>query len=390
MRQTGIPPLMKTLQLYYATNRNHLGSDDKPLGYGTQFSEDGIENLRFGYLELDVDETVIAANLAVDTGFGLGSGNKLAEALTPLITNGGTRIEAFPEAVEADKPDEAQSPANFGSLAMFDELKEAMMASNDVVIYIHGFNVSWSDAVASSLALQESLNQSDPGKPDQKVMVVLFSWPSDGKALPYVSYMSDRAEAKASGAALGRGFLKARDFLFKVRTHNARGQDIACGQDLHLLCHSMGNYALQCALERMSDYTPGGSFPRLFEHIFLCAADVDDNVLEDGQPMNDVHELAHYVTAYSNKGDVAVFISHYTKGHPERLGHNGPARPALLHNKVHSVSCTPIVKGLIEHSYYQDGWVNQDIRFSIAGLEFDDPVRRRDRDRDLPNVWSMR
>jgi hypothetical protein len=382
---------MKTLQLYYATNRNHLGDDRwKPTGYGTNFSDDGLENLRFGYLELDVDETVIATNLAVNCGFGTGSGNKLAEALTPLIENGGARIEAFEEAIVADQPDDGQPPGNFGSQAMFDELKTAMMAANDVLIYIHGFNVSWSDAVASSLALQESLNQSDPGKPDQKVMVVLFTWPSDGKALPYVSYMSDRAEAKASGAAVGRGFLKARDFLFKVRTLDARGLDIACGQDLHLLCHSMGNYVLQCALERMAENTPGTSFPRLFAHIFMCAADVDDNVLEDGQPLGSVQELAQNVSVYSNKGDVAVFISHYTKGNPERLGHNGPAHPALLHNKVHSVNCTPIVTGLIEHSYYQDGKVNQDIRLSIAAVPFDAPIRQRVRDRDLPNVWSMK
>ena len=382
---------MKTLSLYYATNRKHLGPDgSKPTGYGSEFSTHGLENLRFGYLELDVDETVISSNLAMETGFGRGSGNKLAEALTPLIVQGGARIETFPEAIVADQPDAVQPSSSFGSQAMFEELKTVMMACSDVVIYIHGFNVSWSDAVASSLALQESLNQSDPGKPDQNVMVVLFSWPSDGMALPYVSYMSDRAEAKASGAALGRGFLKARDYLATVRTQGARGKIAACGQDLHLLCHSMGNYALQCALERMADHTPGYTFPRLFDNIFLCAADVDDDALEEGEPLGDVHELARYVTIYCNKDDMAVFISHYTKAHPERLGHNGPARPALMHNKEHSVSCTAIVTGLVEHSYYQDGKVNQDIRFSIAGVEFDDPIRQRVRDRDLPNVWSMK
>jgi len=382
---------MKTLKLYYATNRNHTGPNRwKPTGYDTHFSDDGAENLRFGKLELDADETVVAKCLAADCGFGAGNGNKLAESLAPSIKNGGARINAFREALDATKPDAGQPAKNFGSQAMFQELKDAMMASSDVLIYIHGFNVSWTDAVASALALQESLNQPDPGKPEQKVLVVLFTWPSDGKALPYVSYRSDRSEAKASGGAVGRGFLKARDFLLKVRTLDARGRDIACGQELHLLCHSMGNYVLQCALERMYEYTPGNSFPRIFQHIFLCAPDVDDNVLEDGQPLASVHELAQNVTVYSNKDDVAVFISDYTKGNPERLGHNGPAHPALLHNKVHSVNCTPIVTGLIEHSYYQDGRVNQDIRLSIASVAFDSPLRQRVRDRDLPNVWSMK
>lgn len=382
---------MKTLKLYYATNRKHLGTNRwKPTGYDTRFSDDGAENLRFGKLEVDVDDKAIARHLAVDCGFGAGNGNKLAEAIAPVVKKGGARIDAFREALDATRPDAGQPANKFGSHAMFEELKQAMMASSDVLVYIHGFNVTWTDAVASALALQESLNQADPGKPDQKILVVLFTWPSDGKALPYVSYRSDRSEAKASGAAVGRAFLKTRDFLAKVRTLDARGRDIACRQEMHLLCHSMGNYVLQCALERMFEYTPGNSFPRMFEHIFLCAPDVDDNVLEEGQPLGSVHELAQNVTVYSNKEDMAMYVSDYTKGNPERLGHIGPARPALLHNKVHAVNCTPIVTGTIEHSYYQDGRVNQDIRYSIASVPFDSPLRKRIRDRDLPNVWAMK
>lgn len=193
-----------------------------------------------------------------------------------------------------------------------------------------------------------------------------------------------------SGAAVGRGFLKTRDFLAKIRTLNARGRDVACNQELHLLCHSMGNYVLQCALDRMFEYTPGSSFPRIFEHIFLCAPDVDDNVLEPGQPLGAVHELAQHVTVYSNREDISMYVSDYTKGNPERLGHNGPARPAQLHNKVHSVDCSPIVTGFVEHSYYRDGRVNQDIRFSIASMPFNSPLRQRIPNQNLPNVWVMK
>jgi hypothetical protein len=57
---------------------------------------------------------------------------------------------------------------------------------------------------------------------------------------------------------------------------------------------------------------------------------------------------------------------------------------------VHQVDCTPIVTGLVEHSYYQDGRVNQDIRLSVASVPFDSALRQRTRSPDLPNVWSMR
>lgn len=380
---------MKTLRLYYATNRNHLGSDRwKPTAYGTKFSDDGPENLRFGRLEIEVDPKLLAASLAADSGFGPGDGNGLAKALAPRVRS--ARINAFRESLDAAKPDTVQPAAKLGSQAMFAELQDAMKASSDVLVYIHGFNVGWTDAVASALALQESLNQPDDGKPDQRVLVVLFTWPSDGQALPYVSYKSDRTEARASGAAVGRALLKTRDFLLKVRTLDARGRDVACGQELHLLCHSMGNYVMQCALERLADFTPGSSFPRMFEHVFLCAPDVDDTVLEPERPLGSLHELAQHVTVYYNRGDVAMYVSDYTKGNPERLGHNGAARPALLHNKVNQVDCSPIVGGWVEHSYYQDGRINQDIRRSIASQPFDSVLRHRARHPDLPNVWTMK
>ena len=57
----------------------------------------------------------------------------------------------------------------------------------------------------------------------------------------------------------------------------------------------------------------------------------------------------------------------------------GPARPAHVHNKVHQVDCTPIVKGLVEHSYYLVGHANADIRMSIDGKSHDDPSRHRNR-----------
>jgi hypothetical protein len=85
-----------------------------------------------------------------------------------------------------------------------------------------------------------------------------------------------------------------------------------------------------------------------------------------------------------------MYVSDYTKGNPERLGHNGAARPTQVHNKVHQVDCSPIVSGLVEHSYYQDGRVNEDIRLSIASQPFESPRRSRVRDADLPNVWRMK
>lgn len=55
---------MTERRLFYATNRNHLGNDRwHPDGYGKQFSDDGVENLRFGRLTVEVDESKLASIL---------------------------------------------------------------------------------------------------------------------------------------------------------------------------------------------------------------------------------------------------------------------------------------------------------------------------------------
>jgi esterase/lipase superfamily enzyme len=379
---------MSTYTLYYATNRNHKGERWAPTQYGTHFSADGTENLRFGKVSVKADKRRVEELLSKPMkDCGTGDGEKLSGYLTKCAEKAAS-IAAYEEKIKKEIAETAQKNAKLGSRAMFAELQEVMQKSSDVLIFIHGFNVSWHDAVGSALALQSMLNRE--AAPDAKqVTVVLFTWPSDGLALPLVSYKSDRSEAKVSGRAIGRGFLKLRDFLMELRDRAVEGGAELCGQQLHLLCHSMGNYVLQNALPRVDDFTPGSALPRLFEHIFLCAPDVDDTVLEPGAPLGRVHEIARNVTVYHNRSDTAMYISDYTKGHPDRLGGTGAARPFLLHSKVHQVDCSPIVHGIVEHSYYLSGSVNADIGMSIHGKAFADAERLRRQVSNAGNVWIM-
>lgn len=380
---------MAEYKLYYATNRNHIGDDRwHPQGYGKKFSDDGMENLRFGVVTVSANAAQVQKHLDADKrDGGTGDGEALGDYLAKCAES--AKIAAYPESLDKDIAESAQPNAKLGSKAMFAEIQADMLKSSDVVIYIHGFNLSWHSAVGSGLALQLMLQSSPLRDLDQNILVVLFSWPSDGLALPYVSYKSDRSEATGSGAAAGRAFLKARDYLANLRVRAKAGGHELCGQDIHLLCHSMGNFLLQSALARMAEHTPGSALPRIFEHVFLCAPDVDDTALEPDQPLNQVHEVARSVTVYHNTGDTAMVISDVTKGNPDRLGGHGAARPTLLHSKIHQVDCTPIVHGIAEHSYCLTGHVNADIRASIDGWTQDDIRRRRAKRSNLPNVWEM-
>lgn len=375
---------MTNLGIYFATNRAHEGDDRwHPDRYGRAFSKDGVENLRFGWFEVDVPQQDIDRCLAEDTSVGRGDGNALAKLFTKAVPNG--RIEAYEETIDPARSEGAQAKAKFGSKAMFRDLQKEMLRRCDTLVYVHGFNVSWEDAVGSALALQTMVNRDGVGDPAQQTMVVLFTWPSDGLALPFVSYKSDRTEAKASGYAFARGLLKLRDHLATLAD---RVGGRACAQDLHLLCHSMGNYVLQNALERVRAFTAGSALPRLFEHVMLCAPDVDADVLAPGKPMGDLHELARTVTVYHNAGDVALHVSDYTKGNPDRLGSNGASRAAMLPDKVQQVDCG-IVGGIVEHSYYLDGRVADDIVLSVDGFPPDAAERPRAR-KNAPGVqWRL-
>ena len=379
---------MATLHLFYATNRKHIGENRwQPAGYGTEPSSDRIENLRFGKLTLEVNRAQVTKHLRANTRIGIGDGESLAKYLTRCVEKPhAITISAYQERLDKTLTDANQpTTAQYGSIAMFQEIQNIMQQSHDVLIFVHGFNVAWNEAVASALALQEMLN-SDAARTKKHTMVVLFTWPSDGEALPFVSYKSDYLDAGGSGGAVGRGFLKVRDFLLQLPRDHSR----PCHQKFHILCHSMGNYVLQTAVHKLAQHSNGPALPRIFDHIFMCAPDVNDDVLEQDKPLGRLHEITRDVTVYFNTGDLALHVSDYTKGNPDRLGTAGFARASWIHHKIHQVDCSDIVSGVVEHSYYLTGRVNKDIRQSITGTVQSDKKRSRTKKTAAGNTWILR
>lgn len=372
-------------ELYYVTNRRHRGDDQwAPDSYGNEPSCCGTENLRFGKVLLPYDRKDVLTHLASDSGFGKGDGGSLARYLAGQA--GKARIRAFEETLREDEHDATQPKERFGSTVALNGLQQSMDQGCDILIFVHGFSVNWWNAVASALSLEFMLNRVR-GNP---VRVVLFTWPSDGTKIPWWSYFSDRNDARASADAVGRALLKLRDYLIEARIRSRTSQQAPCRGGIHLLCHSMGNYVLQCALRRIREFSAGGKLPRIFDHIFMCAPDVADDVFERGKPMERLPEMARTVTIYHNKGDLSMPVSDYTKGNTDRLGWGGPSRPADLDGRVHAVDCSPIVRGPVEHSYYRCGVVNSDIRQCIDDVAPDDATRYREPIRHgWPNVWRM-
>lgn len=366
---------MKKITLYYATNRGHQGDDRwRPTGYGKNFSSDRSSNLRFGKVELDVDEALnkeIQKFRTKKSNKRIGDGEGLSKLLIEKSEESAS-IRAFKDMTAGGNKNPVT--AKLASTETFKQLKKFMDKKQDVLINIHGFNVEWWEAVGSAMALELMLNRQGN---DKEIKVFLFSWPSNGDMMKGRAYSSDRQDAKDSGLAVARGFLKLRDYLMTLRRKTTDLALKECGQDLHLLCHSMGNYVLQNTLASVANEVNTPALPRLFKNIFMCAPDVGDNVFESNKAMDNAHELCGHLSVYFNKGDMAMYISDFTKGNSERLGHAGAARPKHMHNKIHQIDCSNIVGGTVEHSYYLWATVNDDIRMTIDGLNIDDEMRKR-------------
>ncbi|MEW6095453.1 MAG: alpha/beta hydrolase [bacterium] len=312
-------------ELYFITNRNLVEENGKVISFGKQFNSVSPVNLRLGKV---------------------------------IRTKKGKKIELYEdipttESVNYDTDQQRKAGTIRLFHQLFKEMKSAEQVNKDTLVFIHGFNVSFDAAVESTFKFQEKL-VSD--RTNNVGRVILFSWPSDGEIH---KYYSDRGDAANSGLAFARGFLKMRDFFVDfVHTLVPSEQ---CGGKIHLLCHSMGNYVLQCALQHLKtiDLLNQGVI-HLFSQIIMVAADVDSDCFEYPGKLQDLPKICERITVYFNPQDMALKISKM-KHNRDRLGAYGPDHPLQIPNRVILVDTTLRVHGMLEHSYYDDQGIFRDI-----------------------------
>ena len=327
-------------KIFFGTNRN--GSPvGEPKRFGKHFSTDGLTNLRFG--EVTVDVTVVKDEVKVRVG------------------DIRTYSEKLERAGRLQRTDDAKS--QFGSEELFEELRSRMrQEQTDAILFIHGYNVKFREAIETSA----KIGWHHPG-----VNVICFSWPSDGSMAPVIAYRNDRQDAVTSGPAFARGLLKMVNFFRNMSPEQA------CHQKLHLMAHSMGNYVLRHALQEVRRQN-GGTIPRIFDQIFLFAPDEDDDAFEYEHKLKLLPRLGRHVNVYFNRGDTAMTISDVTKGNPDRLGDDGPRAPFQVPGKVSQIDCSNVVRGVVEHSYFvNDRKVIEDIAQVMDGV---DPKRVSNRE----------
>lgn len=249
------------------------------------------------------------------------------------------------------------------SQAAFDDLAEG---GRNILVFIHGFANSFENALTRAAFNREWFAAS--GVSDADTTVVTFSWPSRGQLLtvpfPTLPYRSDQSMAGGAGLPLMRFFANLLPILQKARAN---------GRRTFLLTHSMGNLALQAAVQAW--FANGNGPADMFDEIFMAAADIVDNAF-DGAVTNSLAplgQLGKRITILHNRRDQVLDQLSETLNFCKRLGQDGPLghddaslfSPATYH-MVDCSSFTDYDDGFSgSHQYYRR---SEGVRAEIAAL----------------------
>lgn len=327
---------MPTIRIHFATNRAFEPRDGGGYRFKPEIAEPITCEFRVGRADVDVRERGDRREYRLDKrSVHIFPERRMRsdDACQAVVDSGELPAElAYPKA-RAMAGEIAAARERFGSSAMFAELQRDMQARGcDALLYIHGFNNTFEDAIETAAELADRYQQAGT-----ELRVVLFSWPSEGKLFPPTRYFSDRNAAELSAMALARALARLRDLLDEFSRQGQR-----CHQRLHLMAHSMGNYALRFALGALIEKHADGRPLPVFENAFLMAADADDDALEvdlNIAKLQALARIAQHIHVYHSKGDIALRASDWTKGNPDRLGAGGPRSLPRVDERVVAIDC---------------------------------------------------
>src|SRR5882672_3798468 len=196
------------------------------------------------------------------------------------------------------------------------------LARPHVLVFVHGFNVSFADAARRTAQIAYDL-QFD-GVP------MLYSWPS---AAQVHKYTVDETNIRWTQVHF-RQFLQL-----------CAGELGA--QAVHVIAHSMGNRALAETLALPDAERPPHA-ARLRE-VILAAPDIDAATFR--QLAAQFHNQADRCTLYASSKDEALKLSKQVHGYP-RAGDSGAGLTIVA--GVDTIDATDIDTSLVGHSYYGD------------------------------------
>ncbi|MFS2067509.1 alpha/beta hydrolase [Pseudomonas sp. CT11-2] len=199
------------------------------------------------------------------------------------------------------------------------------IAYGDILIFVHGFNVGFYEAVKRTGQVVYDL--------DLNVQPVLFSWPSQADPTKY------GPDNRLAGESV-RAF---REFVQRISMTSK-------GRKIHVLAHSMGSQIVIPVMAELYSKNPV-KFNKKFGNIILAAPDFDrDYFRREYSPSFENYGKA---TIYMSSDDRALSISsssHLNDG--QRLGFSG--KEGFASPKIDAVDITQAVgiDDMLGHSRY--------------------------------------
>jgi len=331
------------IEVFFGTNRNvkTLNTDQEPVDFGIKLNEEK-PLLHFGKAR---------------------------------ISNNGRNIE------EVNTSKAIASEDLCCSQDIFSEIENRMCRGIDTIVFFHGF----CNTFESSLIGAAELKHLYETEGNCEYTMIVLSWPSDGEL--FFAYDNDRRDARESGRVLGAGLYKMSQFLIELcwlkysqKTISDTGRNIKLKKKdnymrsgrLHIMAHSMGNYALRHVLQEIYKITEG-SIPQLFDEILLIAADEDEDSFEHKHKFQFLPELARRISVYFNQEDIPLIISDLFMGNMDRLGSKGPHQRSDIPANLSLINCENVARGLLEHDYHKtEPEVRKDISYVLAGRKSKD------------------
>jgi esterase/lipase superfamily enzyme len=229
-------------------------------------------------------------------------------------------------------------------------------AIKEVLVFIHGYNVAFRDAVERTAQVAYDLEFG--GLP------ALFSWPSEGSILRYNIDLNNVDWSRPRFA----------QFLSLVRENLG-------AETVHLIAHSMGNRLVAETIANL--IAPQTNRGARIRQIVFAAPDIDAGTFKDFAKA--FHKKAERFTLYASSEDKALKASKVLHRYP-RAGESGLG--LVVVDSVDTVDATAVDTSLMGHSYYGDcRSVISDIYYVIRGSPPHERFGLRPRQRDGAPYW---
>jgi len=253
-----------------------------------------------------------------------------------------------------------------GSITAIQDTNKGAFAANvasDLLVFIHGFDNTFEDAITRAAFNREFLAAS--GKPGTDTTVLAFSWPSLGKIVSFpvldADYRHDQKMAVLSGVHLMTFFSRIEPLLRTARANGSR---------TYLLAHSMGNLAFQSAVENW--FLHGNGNAELFNVAILAAGDCGFDTFAHPHltGLSGLSLLSPRISIYYSGEDEVLDLSQVING-LQRLGHDGPkgrtdqtAFPAATYRMFDATTIKDYDRNFLSsHQYYR---LSRTVREAIA------------------------